>query len=500
VSSALTEPVAPTARTKFDYIVLFLIVTAIVVFSAFQIQSCVDSYAKPIIQSSTLLVNRTFPGLMICPFTDDVQILADSREQYKNLTDKELNYQVFVYPSNAVLSSRIDDLVFVYLTNIDKVSKLKRKKKCVPDYFARFQAPKWPHKYVTIQNSAPSQFASDSEFTARDFYLGACLDETCKSSVKSSFSSGTAPNVECMVYDPSFFKGASQGCNPMEETNPNALDAIVVEFMQETPFSFHMSKMLRLNLDYDAIEEIPFPPFPRDEDPSFDPILDISHSVFLSNPPKPEPLRPVDHLFSGFVAVMYDSARGIPKKLDFSAARYNEMSDDTQHVLSSRVVMRQKCDITGCWMQPINRIAALATSVIEKSFQNAIVGSLKTETHEGIGIQPDEVISGDLVVLEISFLSSATLVLTPTISLTILSVISLIFSTSVSLWGLQEDIKLKLILLWSKLKPFWKKHRSKVLVPKFHQNTHSHSMLILDMFATTMSTRKAIQSISNKRE
>jgi hypothetical protein len=464
----LTEPVAPTARTKFDISVMLLIFSAIVVFAAYQIRSCVDSYATPIIQSSTLLVNRTFPGLMICPFTDGVQNLEDFNEENE---DSRALYQVYVYPSNAVLSSRIDDLVYVDFTSIDKVSKLKRKK-CVSDDPDDFWPPyPWPRKYVAIQNSAPNQFASDSEW--REFYLSHCLDENCTSSVKSgTFSSGTAPNVECMVYDPSFFTGVSQGCNPMVETNPNALDSIIVDFGIYRYFSFHMSEILRLNFDYAAMNEIPFPPFPHDEDPSFGPITNFSHSIDLTNPPSPLPLSPIDHLFSGLVAVMYDSARGIPPKLDFSGARYNEMSDDPQHILSSRVVMRKECDETGCWMQPINRIAALASSVVENSFQNAITGTLIKETFEGILIQPDEVISGDTVVLEISFASSSTLVLTPFISVTILSVISLIFSTSVSLWGIQEDIKLKLILVWSKTKPFWKKHLWKVLVPKFHQNTH----------------------------
>jgi hypothetical protein len=443
---------------------------------------------------------------MICPFTDDVQIAEDFKKDFLEKNSIKQNsswvYQVFVYPSNAVLSSRIDDLVFVYLTNIDKVSKLKREK-CVSDDPDDFWPPyPWPHKYVTVQNSAYNQFASDSENTVNhEFYLMHCLDENCTSSVKSgTFSSGTAPNVECMVYDPSFFEGVSQGCNPMVETNPNALDSIIVDLLPEAPFSFHMSEILRLNFDYAAMEEIPFPPFPHDEDPSFGPIMNFSHSNILTDPPHPLPISPIDHLFSGLVAVMYDSARGIPQKLDFSAARYNEMSDDPQHVLSSRVVMRQNCDKAGCWMQPANRIAALASSVVQNSFQNAITGALKKETFEGILIQPDEVISGDMAVLEISFASSSTLVLTPVISATILSVISLIFSTSVSLWGIQEVVKLKLILVWSKLKPFWKKHLCKVLVPKFHQNTHSHSILILDLSAATGSTRRATQSISNKRE
>jgi hypothetical protein len=460
--SELAKSVEPPAWTKLDVFVRALVVTAIVVFTVFQIKACADDYAVPLIKSENKVMNRTFPGIMICPYTDT------QADAFNAIVQRRNDFPLILYESNAILSSSIRDLVLVFNTNFDAVSKSTRKPhscKFLDDVNDQFLPV--PYKYVTVKNSGAISLTDLQNNNV-------CLDATCDSLVanRGVVFSSTAPNVECMVFDPSFFEGASQTCNPMKEVHPNTLDSIEMALQQSIPFSFNVSGVLRLNLNYTGISSsfganvYLFPP----GNPSVD-SLNLSFVTGINSPPIPLSPTPEDLLFSGLVAVIYDAALGIPEVLDFSGVAYDQMSHD----IDSRIVLRRQCEsvnASGCWMQRINRVVALATLQVEYSFENEITGKLKNETFEGIFIQPAEFLPGDDVVLEVSFASPSTLVLNPTITLTILSIASLIFSTSVALWGLQENIKLSIIQVSTKLKLLWTKVCCMVLVPKFNPNTH----------------------------
>jgi hypothetical protein len=100
VSSSETpqSPLMPVPSMEtIEKIVLFIVATGIIVFAVFQLLQCVTSYANPVTKSTVLNVTRTYPGLMICPFSNNIMPSQNSCPQWSS--DAYLSYDFNDYDS-----------------------------------------------------------------------------------------------------------------------------------------------------------------------------------------------------------------------------------------------------------------------------------------------------------------------------------------------------------------------------------------------------------------
>jgi hypothetical protein len=68
---AVAKTVDAPPMSTLDKIVMAVVVVGIILFASFQISQCVVAYNNPATQSSVDNVTRTFPGIMLCPFSYD---------------------------------------------------------------------------------------------------------------------------------------------------------------------------------------------------------------------------------------------------------------------------------------------------------------------------------------------------------------------------------------------------------------------------------------------
>ena len=169
-------------------------------------------------------------------------------------------------------------------------------------------------------------------------------------------------------------------------------------------------------------------------------------------------------LFSGVVAILYDSSKGTPKVLNFDNARFNTMSEE---VLSSTVLFEaQKCEKelgvkyndNRCPQVKLPPVDAIITAQIERVLSNPVTGSLTPMTLYSASMRPSPQSSTCLVDdlschadLILSFASSGSVVNTQIVSLSILTTVSIILSTAATLWGSQEKIKSGIVLVMNKV-------------------------------------------------
>jgi hypothetical protein len=320
--------------TNLDKIVLVIVVVGIIVFAGFQISQCVAAYKTPGTQTIVSNVTRTFPGIMLCPFSYS-QI---NRACPKWAPEASLAFE-FTKAENRQFNRNCSSTSLLLLTNtnVDPASQSQRSQStCALNSYTSGSDPELRfentggsvsacaipfEKQVTVKNSAKP--LTDCSGDAQGVLT--CL--TC--------NSWTPPNVQCTVLDPSYFDNALNPiCNPMKEVHANSVDALYLYFSK-----FGIGSTRDGVYSYSGLIPQPLAP-PYDGNGSIQsPFVNAPSSLSITTttlnsqgvlkPTAPlSPFRNVNmSLFGGIVAVLYDSSKGIPTTLDFDGARLNTMSN-----------------------------------------------------------------------------------------------------------------------------------------------------------------------------
>ena len=477
---------------NLEKIVLVVVVVAIIVFASFQINQCVNAYANPATQTSVKNVTRTFPGLMICPFSYGQP--AEFIELAPKWSPEAFLAFDFTYTQRVEPQSRSKcptrSLLKLTNTNVDPVSQSQRSRStCLPNSdsetstpellfgVSEFQVPGTDcgisfEKQVTVKNSAKPQ-------------------TECKKSRCITGASWTPPNVRCTVLDAPTFDEATKSmfpalkpiCNPMREVSPNSVDALYLSFTNFGIGKAHRDLPAPGIYSYSGL--IPAPPNTTyGQNQKLSPFINFPSSLSIStsdlNSPGQSEISNMNmSLFGGIVVVLYDSSKGIPKALDFDGARFNTMSNS---ILGSTVVLSTNCKGSGvpigpqqpCTQYPDDEkkpkpapIACVVTSQVDTTFSNVPFPETQNTSFQTVAFQPSLIDQSSLRSVNslrfdvlIYFSSSQSLVTSPIISLTILTTISIIVSTAATLWGSQQTIRDYVILVIARAKEFLEKRRA----------------------------------------
>ena len=471
-------------KTILDNIILAAVIAGIIVFVAFQIRQGVQAYDNPVTKSTVLNVSRTFPGLMICPYSvnqfpatrfgvcpkwsDDAYLAFDfnnyedgsssskpncPRPLVVSLRNSNVHSESKKIRSGSVCSSNtINSFNFGNLLTHGAVEDST----CCPASF---------HKEVIVKNIAPPK-------------LPEC--DSC-----APCNSWTPPKVRCLVFDPSNFEddcrkasGLNPICNPMKEVAANSLDALQLftvdsvfyRTFQNTLLSKH--RAIKGTFRYSGL--IPQPGARLGNECTGGDLVNPFRNAPSSSSATTKslfdqgvlPLSACDNanvsIFGGLVAVMYDSdpLKGIPKELDFDGARTNTLSSN---ILGSAVLMSTKnVDMLRDTLTPNNCVVEVSPALevkVTSQFDTIFTDTLRDKkipvTTQSVTIQPSVVDQSALIferwALSMSFSSSVSVVTDQVISLTLLTIISIIISTAGTLWGSQEKIKQGIILIRTKL-------------------------------------------------
>jgi len=461
----LPLPVDPP-MTNLDKIVLVIVVSGIIAFAWFQTTQCVAAYANPSTQTNVLNVTRTFPGIMLCPFSyQQIPSFTEFCPKWSPQASLAFDFSI----ANATNGCSYSALSLLN-TNVDPASQSQRSpSKCSlnsppidrPDLEFRAYVPPCTisfEKQVTVKNFAkPVSFCNPA---------GKC----------SSCNSWTPPNVQCTVFDPSSFDQAiriipslNPICNPMKEVYANSVDALYVIFDQFGSKNVFSYSGLIPQPSAPPSPVYPFMPNPFVRAPSSLSIspydLQTQGSVIGS-----QYYNVNMSLFGGVVAVLYDASKGIPTALDFDGARFKTMSSS---ILGSTVGLSTNCRGTGviteftCVQYKAPATSCVVTSQVDESFTNAILQQKTNSTLQTVSCQPSQVDQSSQAGnyndvrfgLSVSFSSSVSAITSPTISLTILTTVSIIVSTAATLWGSQQFIKEGILLVIAKVRNLGKAQR-----------------------------------------
>jgi hypothetical protein len=108
-------------KVTLNTIVMAIVVVGIILFASFQITECVSAHENPGSRSKVVDVNRTFPGLMFCPFGRNA---AGSNQCPIWSPDAYLSFD-FSGPS---IFGPDKDPIHFYNTNVDTASRKKATK------------------------------------------------------------------------------------------------------------------------------------------------------------------------------------------------------------------------------------------------------------------------------------------------------------------------------------------------------------------------------------
>jgi len=478
----LPKSVDATMST-LDKIVMAVVIVGIIVFASFQISQCVASYANPATQTSVANVNRTYPGIMLCPFSYDVYGQVGICPTWSPQASLAFDFNDRrgqdsgpgnVCPPNSIVS--------VSNTNSDRAAQNLRSNSCplnqgnlIPDastlkpaiYVGIYRPPCFTQlqKLVTVKNSARPT-----------------TDRNSRTGPSYTCNSWTPPNVECLVFDASSFDEAANTnpdlkpiCNPMREVKSNAENSVGLNVRFDTydcgsrcdysTYGFYKYSGL--------IPQTSIPPGLQSNPFITAPSSLSSYTRDLVQQGKVSSCsRNVNiSLFGGIVAVLYDASKGTPQELDFDGARTNQMSDSD---LGSTVLLSTNAGGNGvvqgsgpfCAQYEPPPVSATVTSQVDERFTNAVTGAKLPFTSQTVSLQTS-IIDGTSLrggdgsfQLSMRFSSSVSVVTSPIISLTILTTISIILSTAATLWGSQQKIKEGIILATTKVKEFLDKRRA----------------------------------------
>ena len=245
-----------TAMDTFDKLVLALVIPALIVAAYFNIKTCVDAYQNPATSVSVTNANRTFPGIMICPYSFNANKF--------NLLSPSVRIGLCPkWAPDATLSFTFDpgrDSIRLWHTNSDDGSKRQSVSEC-PNIlsaidpiggdpsliFPPFPVPKGLEGYsqletglkVTVKNIEKSTLSCEvdgAKVKAGGIGLNPCKNPADANTFPYLCPSWTPPQVECLVFDPNHFDeqakkyGMDPKCNPLKEVKPNSLESVQMSF------------------------------------------------------------------------------------------------------------------------------------------------------------------------------------------------------------------------------------------------------------------------------
>jgi hypothetical protein len=459
------------SREKLDYVIIALVLSAAIVFAVFQISECVDAHQSPSSLSRTLERARLFPGLMICPFTtpemflgpydycptweDDALLSFNYDGRFPRAFNTNVNYRETgrlqsLCPKNIKKSQRSITATGVSFS-LEFGVFLNTATSAAPPMnnylsFAR---------EVIVKNLQNDQH-SDSEW---DSNLG-----------RPSCLRWTPPNVKCLVYDPLEFDnmakvhGLDAKCNPMKETAPNSLDSFQVAFNipdLDSTFS-SQAKAPGQGFEYRGL----IPPTSYGENGAQ--IFDAPPSQFASFDDLQKSTAWFgwnSTFFGGLMTVMYDPTEGIPTKLDFYTAPFivnnQEGSFVTSQIFTSKTIVESQPASANAmptyefkFTKPTGPIVVAVDSAIQKTFTNAVLNQMKETVKYflsfSFSVDKKKTYDDKYFDFSMQFVSSQSTLTEEVVKISILTTISIILSTTATLWGSRENVKEGLLLIRAK--------------------------------------------------
>jgi hypothetical protein len=445
----------------FDKFVLVLVIPALVVAAYFNIKACVDAYENPATQVSVINANRTFPGIMICPYSFNANryFLGDVRV---GLCPK--------WASDATLSFTFApglDSIRLWNTNTEVASKRQSASEC-PNVLSAvdpsggnsyllyppFPVPKRLDGFldltsglkVTVKNTEKPTLSCEFD------YMNPSVQNPCKNPADADTfpylcPSWTPPQVECLVFDPNHFEeqakkhGIDPKCNPLKEIKPNSLESVQMSFG-----AFGMGDPFKKKTGYAYKGLIPQP---NATNKAF---RDLPQNFFISTNDmflKDRNVFDMNISFNGLTAVIYDASNGIPKELDFSGATTRTMSEQ----VDSLIVFAMKCDdqsnVQSCGAEPLMPQEVEVTTTFEEIFTNQLrtqstryynqsVVTAISNLPRTVGI-PNTFLN--IWSLSMSFSTDTSTNRKQVLSVNIVTTVSVILSIATSIWGARPKIK-----------------------------------------------------------
>jgi hypothetical protein len=463
-----------------DRFVLFLVVAGIIVFVSFQIKECIEAYQQPASSVSVVTYNRTFPGLMICPYSLD-------------LTGKGVSGACPLWSPNASLAFDFDSknpsAGWLWNSNADAESNRQSDSRCglnllsafdsssvVPYLLFSNQAHKFSRK-VLVKNSQKPTLNCERELDLKKRRINPCRIPSQASEFPYLCPSFTPPNVECLAFEASFFDedpALDSACNPMRELRANSLDAV---YLGVSDFGLNdVRKDSATGFRYQGLL-----PQPK-SNISF--LKNPNSSMFLSTNRFAQQIRPLTNpiysdisvmMFSGLVAVFYDAGRR-PSQLDFSSASSGRMSNE---VLGSVVLLstdcqcdpdtsvcatqKKKCDVI---LRPQQTVEV--AQIFEDVYVNTLLETRQLLSNQSLSIRPSSIIQNvadsslGKWTLSIAFNSHTSVLRKQVLQLSIFNTVSIIVSTAATIWGFQEQIKQYTLLVIAKVREYrFKRHAAR---------------------------------------
>lgn len=499
-----------TAMDTFDKLVLALVIPALIVAAYFNIKACVDAYENPATQVSVINANRTFPGIMICPYSFNANKYSPSLRI--GLCPK--------WAPDATLSFTFApgrDSIRLWHTNSDEASKRQSVSEC-PNLlsaieptgsspyliFPPFPVPNGLDDYlrleaglkVTVKNIEKP--ALSCEIDAAKLLRKGSGGNPCKNPADADTfpylcPSWTPPQVECLVFDPNHFEeqakkhGIDPKCNPLKEVKPNSLESVQMSF--GTSLGLFGIGDFRRKTGYTYKGLIPQP---NAVNAAF---RNLPQTFFL--PTYDTRLKNRDttdmnvSLFNGIAAVIYDASNGIPKELDFSGATTRTMSQQ----VDSLILLHMKCDgsNTKCGSESPFPQEVEVTTTFEEIFTNQLkteqtmyynqsVATSLTNLPRTVG-NPNTFINDWS--LSMSFSTDQSTFRKQVLSVSVVTTVSVILSIATSIWGARPKIKEAIQVATAKSREFLLKRDAAKLAKKPNEP--------ILVFARTYHTKKENQ-------
>lgn len=450
-------------KTVTDKIVIAVVVLGILAFAVFQIRECILAHDNPSTKSAVEPVPRTYPGLMICPYSVDFnkqngvcpRWSADAVLQY------DLPYDVTLLSnSNVHLASKRTAAACPFNNIANYPGQENSGNALFFGYFSYEKNLQVPFtQKVNVKNSAGATLKCETDrnsFNCKNAQDAVTFPFLCPS--------WTPPNVECTVFDPNYFDkqsrlfGMDPMCNPLKETVPNSLDSVGFSF----PVWLDPNDASRMTPNsgyrYSGLIPQPNPPTFRQTFKNLPTNL-FAHPSALTFQTGLGTNANLS-IFAGVVAVLYDASKGLPTTLNFDNARDSSMSTE---ILSSTILLHTDCSYVAnrvfCPQEKIPPVDTLMTAQVDFTFSNKVAQTLINKTTYSVAKQPSTkrppCLNWDSPTcradLRLFFTSSSTIVNTQIINLSILTTVSIILSTAGTLWGSQEKIKNGIALVKAKL-------------------------------------------------
>jgi hypothetical protein len=486
-------------KNLLDKIVLVLVISGSIVFAIFQITQCVAAYAQPISTSNLESRNRVLPGLMICPYVDSGLAFhcaepTDSELEFYPLwaPDATLSFDFRRFTSPcSIYSKSYDSSDSLSILSIADKMTIEKRSKCpnaIPLNDIPF-APKGgnPHilfgaihterlrqsiqDYQDALNSSgplhPPSECSEGSSARRVTVKNSAKSLVCSSEGCRSSQSNTPPNVQCLAYDPSFFDddfkenpGTVSDCNPMREVKPNSVDTFIISFPHlpivgkrglQTPVGTYEYSGLRCPAFSPSELKLSAEAFTQQVNSLDD--ASINYGMFNNIT-----------LFGHFVALAYDSEKGVPKDIDFddvTSAHSGVSSSQQDHILASTILahVERLADTVPprstppYYIQRVFPVTLQASIDIKTRFTNAALGETNTTATPTAVFAPLSSnpyrIEGEIILM--SFSTVLTTVTREVVTLSILTTISIIVSTATALWGAQQTIKDGILMVAAKV-------------------------------------------------